>query len=177
MKAWRSVTSNGIAMQRLKFTTLLLSPLHFSHTSFKPIRCFSSSTISPWSGLHSWRTSPLNQNRKWGPLSPQPEPNLHDSPFGEASSLAEFGSIVLSTTDPLQKSRLSHVAFSLWRRGHLPLGQSDPPSRPARPQKPQLVCSLFCTPRVCFNSWIGFLMTHFRNLKPHCGNFAFFHSF
>lgn len=127
-------------MQLLKITTLLLSPLHFSHTSFKPVRCFSSSTISPWSGLHSWRNSPLNQNRKWGPLSPQPEPtNLHDSPFREASSLAEFGSIVLSTTDPLEKSRLSHVAFSLWRRGDLPLGQSDPPSRPARPQKPELV--------------------------------------
>ncbi|PNX89934.1 hypothetical protein L195_g046057 [Trifolium pratense] len=149
-------------MQRLKLTTLLLlspspppPPLHCSHSSLK---CFSSisssSSVSPWSGLHSWRNSPLNENRKWGPLGPQhqPEPDLNHSPFGEASSLAEFGSIVLSTTDPLQKSHLSHVAYSLWRSRNLPLGQSDPPSRPARPEKPQLVCSRFRPPTVCFNS-------------------------
>ncbi|XP_058753540.1 uncharacterized protein LOC131626723, partial [Vicia villosa] len=96
---------------------------------------------SPWSGLHSWRHSPLNENRNWGPHGPHPapEPDLNDSPFGEASSLAEFGSIVLSTTDPLTKSHLSHLAYSLWRRHNLPIGLSDPPSRPARPEKPLLV--------------------------------------
>ncbi|CAK8536352.1 unnamed protein product [Lathyrus sativus] len=133
-------------MQYLKSTTLLLSPspLTFSHGSLKHTKCFSSlssSTVSPWSGLHSWRHSPLNENRNWGPLGPHPaqEPDLNDSPFGEASSLAEFGSIVLSTTDPLTKSHLSHVAYSLWRRHNVPIGLSDPPSRPARPEKPILV--------------------------------------
>lgn len=147
------------AMQHLKFTTLLLSPspLNLSHRSLKHIKCFSSlssSTVSPWSGLHSWRHSPLNENRNWGPHGPHPapEPDLNDSPFGEASSLAEFGSIVLSTTDPLTKSHLSHLAYSLWRRHNLPIGLSDPPSRPARPEKPLLVRSFFRLPRVCFNS-------------------------
>jgi hypothetical protein len=148
--------------------------LHCSHCSLK---CFSSS-VSPWSGLHSWRNNPLNENRNWGPLGPQPEPvpepDLHHSPFGEASSLSEFGSIVLSTTDPLQKSHLSHVAYSLWRTRNLPLGQSVPPSQPARPEKPQLVCSLFRPPPVCFNSWIAYLMTHFHYLKPHYGKITFF---
>ncbi|XP_004487175.2 uncharacterized protein [Cicer arietinum] len=135
-------------MHHLKLTMLLLSPStshtlwHCSHRSLK-LRCFSSlssSCVTPWSGLQSWRDSPLNGNRKWGPLGPQPEHDLHDdSPFGQASSLAEFGSIVLSTADPLAKSRLSHLAYSLWRRRNLPLGISDPPSRPARPEKPQLV--------------------------------------
>lgn len=151
-------------MHHLKLTMLLLSPStshtlwHCSHRSLK-LRCFSSlssSCVTPWSGLQSWRDSPLNGNRKWGPLGPQPEHDLHDdSPFGQASSLAEFGSIVLSTADPLAKSRLSHLAYSLWRRRNLPLGISDPPSRPARPEKPQLVRSLFCPPPVCFNSWMN----------------------
>ncbi|CAL5200340.1 unnamed protein product [Lathyrus oleraceus] len=133
-------------MQYLKSTTLLLSPspLNFSHRSLNHTKCFSSlssSTVSPWSGLHSWRHTPLNENRNWGPLGPHPAPeaDLNDSPFGEASSLAEFGSVVLSTTNPLTKSHLSHVAYSLWRRHNLPIGLSDPPSRPARPEKPILV--------------------------------------
>ncbi|XP_061350143.1 uncharacterized protein LOC133295342 isoform X2 [Gastrolobium bilobum] len=115
---------------------------------FKP-RCFFSSSsssssvlkVSPWHGLHAWRESPLNENRKWGPNGPEPEPEpkFRDSPFGQASSLAELGSVVLSTSDPLAKSHLSHMAYSIWRRHNLPLGLAEPPPRPARPEKPELV--------------------------------------
>lgn len=153
--------------------SLSLSP---SHCSLKP-RCFSSSKVTPWPGLRAWRDSPLNENRKWGPHGPEPEPEFSDSPFGQASSLAEFGSIVLSTSDPLAKSHLSHVAFSLWRRHNLPLGLSEPPSRPARPQNPQFVRPLFRPPPACFKVSIGelaYLMTLCHHLKPHYGNLAFF---
>lgn len=97
-----------------------------------------------WSGLHNWRRSPLNRDRQWGPHGPIRE---HDgvelSPpppdFSSCSSLAEMGGIVLSTADPLTKAKLSHFAYSKWRREGFPVGVSDAPSRPARPVKPQLV--------------------------------------
>ncbi|KAG6722777.1 hypothetical protein I3842_03G177600 [Carya illinoinensis] len=127
---------------------------HLPPSTFKPIYCpasfsFSSSLqYSPWSGLQAWRDSPLNENRLWGPNGPeslvlQPPSsatNNCDNPIGSASSLAELGALVLSTSDPLAKSRLSHLAYSRWRRENLPLGVvSDPPSRPARSPKPELV--------------------------------------
>lgn len=119
---------------------------------FKP-KSFSSSSsaqYSPWSGLQSWRESPLNEDRFWGPNGPEP---LHvqsqpweidaynSSAVSSASSLAELGALVLSTTCPLAKSRLSHLAFSKWRLENLPLGVCEPPSHPARPPKPELVRS------------------------------------
>lgn len=69
------------------------------------------------------------------PIGPDDENSQVDS----ATSLAEMGAMVLSTTDPLTKSRLSHLAYSRWRREKLPIGASEPPDRPARPSKPQLV--------------------------------------
>lgn len=134
-------------MQRLKFKSML-SPSFSSPLpplNFKPC---SSLQYSPWSGLQAWRESPLNENRIWGPNGPQslvlqsPSSAVDncDSSIGSASSLAELGSLVLSTSDPLTKSKLSHLAYSRWRRENLPLGLvSDPPSRPARPLKPKLV--------------------------------------
>uniref|UniRef100_A0A7N2MBY1 Ferritin-like superfamily n=1 Tax=Quercus lobata TaxID=97700 RepID=A0A7N2MBY1_QUELO len=113
--------------------------------NFKPC---SSLQYSPWPGLQAWRESPLNENRIWGPNGPQslvlqsPSSAVDncDSSIGSASSLAELGALVLSTSDPLTKSKLSHLAYSRWRRENLPLGLvSDPPSRPARPLKPELV--------------------------------------
>ncbi|CAL0322575.1 unnamed protein product [Lupinus luteus] len=139
-----------LTMQRLKLPIMLPSlPLSLSlthslfHFNFKP-KSFSSSSsssqISLWSGLQSWRETPLNHDRKWGPHGPQPEPTTHsDTPFGKASTLAELGSIVLSTSDPLAKANLSHLAYSTWRRHNLPVGETKPPSRPARPDKPLLV--------------------------------------
>ena len=139
---------------RIQVMQLSLSPPHCSFfrsrlslSNLKPTSFSSSSSFkfSPWSGLEAWRESPLNHDRIWGPNGPQPEPepepktHLHYTPFGEASTLAELGSIVLSTSDPLAKSRLSHLAYSTWRLHSLPLGQSQPPPRPARPPKPQLV--------------------------------------
>ncbi|PIA32963.1 hypothetical protein AQUCO_04200005v1 [Aquilegia coerulea] len=55
------------------------------------------------------------------------------------SSLSEYGALVLSTSDPLAKSKLSHLAYSKWRHGELSIGVSTPPNQPARPSKPQLV--------------------------------------
>ncbi|KAK7324691.1 hypothetical protein VNO77_28447 [Canavalia gladiata] len=114
----------------------VVSPSHL------PLRCSKLRRLCCWRGLDAWRDSALNENRMWGPHGPQPHPQplqLPESPFGQASSLAELGSIVLSTTDPLTKSHLSHLAYSIWRRHNLPLGLSIPPSPPARPHKPQLV--------------------------------------
>lgn len=106
----------------------------------------SSSQFSVWSGLQNWRNNPLNENRFWGPNGPEPLQNSStcdthtNTSIGCASSLAELGAIVLSTPDPLSKSLLSHLAFSKWRNLNLPIGVCSPPSRPARPPKPQLVC-------------------------------------
>lgn len=108
-----------------------------------------------WSGLHNWRRSPLNRDREWGPNGPIHEHNeIEDttsSPdFCSCSSLAEMAGVVLSTSDPLAKAKLSHAAYAKWRREGLPIGLSDPPSSPARPAKPQLV--------YCFD-WSGHLIS------------------
>ncbi|KAJ6830076.1 uncharacterized protein M6B38_126005 [Iris pallida] len=95
-----------------------------------------------WSGLQKWRDSPPNPNRQWGPTAPTPPlptpppPLPHPNP---PSSLAEFGSLILSTPDPLTKSSLSHLAFSLWHTRQIPVGLARPPDNPARPDKPVLV--------------------------------------
>lgn len=134
-------------MLRLKFKSMLSSTLRWSLRSPAPLplppnssSSFSSSLqYSPWSGLQAWRDSPLNQDRIWGPNGPQPSSPV-PIPIDSASSLAELGALVLSTSDPLTKSRLSHFAYSRWRHENLPLGLvSGPPSRPARPLKPELV--------------------------------------
>ncbi|KAG8364761.1 hypothetical protein BUALT_Bualt18G0032400 [Buddleja alternifolia] len=51
-----------------------------------------------------------------------------------------MGGVVLSTSDPLTKAKLSHLAYIKWRQEGLPVGVSDaPPPTPSRPPKPQLV--------------------------------------
>lgn len=127
----------------LRFSHL---PTHFRYTKLR--FCSSSSQFSPWSGLQSWRESPLNEDRFWGTSGPQPLSNTEvlNTPAAleaSGSSLAELGSLVLSTSDPLTKSKLSHLAFSRWRNEGLPIGLCQPPSRPARPTNPQLVCFPF----------------------------------
>ncbi|OMO93859.1 hypothetical protein CCACVL1_06320 [Corchorus capsularis] len=92
----------------------------------------------------SWRESPLNEERFWGPNGAQPPLKDTETPLEvevEAcgSSLAELGALVLSTPDPLTKSKLSHLAFSRWRNQNLPIGICHPPPRPARPPTPLLV--------------------------------------
>ncbi|XVF60901.1 hypothetical protein PTKIN_Ptkin08bG0085500 [Pterospermum kingtungense] len=131
----------------LKIRTMVLAPkLRFSsfrpHFHYTKLRLTSSSVPSPWSGLRSWRESPLNEDQFWGSDGPQPQPLLQYSQHSleaSGSSLAELGALVLSTSDPLTKSKLSHLAFSKWRNENLPIGLCQPPSRPARPSKPQLV--------------------------------------
>ncbi|KAK9150451.1 hypothetical protein Syun_008760 [Stephania yunnanensis] len=108
-----------------------------------------SSSFAPWRGLQSWRDGPLNEDRRWGSNGPEPLPSPQSPPYTEsvadddptasASSLSELGALVLSTSDPLAKSRLSHLAFSRWRRERLGIGVAKPPDRPARPPKPYLV--------------------------------------
>ncbi|GER56507.1 2-nonaprenyl-3-methyl-6-methoxy-1,4-benzoquinol hydroxylase [Striga asiatica] len=95
-----------------------------------------------WSGLPCWRRSPINKDRYWGPNGPIQEPSevqVIPADIGSCSSLAEMGSVVISTADPLAKAKLSHLAYSKWRQEGLPVGVSDAPSSPARPPKPQLV--------------------------------------
>ncbi|KAL8510904.1 hypothetical protein ACS0TY_017645 [Phlomoides rotata] len=97
-----------------------------------------------WSGLDYWRRNPLNRDRYWGPNGPIQQQNEIDSNspcsvFSSCTSLAEMGGVVLSTEDPLVKANLSHLAYTKWRKEGLPVGVSDAPSRPARPDKPQLV--------------------------------------
>uniref|UniRef100_A0A7N0V472 Uncharacterized protein n=1 Tax=Kalanchoe fedtschenkoi TaxID=63787 RepID=A0A7N0V472_KALFE len=104
---------------------------------FKAFTVSASIQYTPWSGLQSWRANPLNEERKWGPSGPQFHPPLQ-LPL-QGSSLAELGAIVLSTSDPLEKSRLSHLAYTQWRLHKLPVGTADAPHTPARPLKPLLV--------------------------------------
>ncbi|CAN7053671.1 unnamed protein product [Brassica oleracea var. botrytis] len=99
-----------------------------------------------WSGLDTWRNSPINDLRLWGPNGPLlPSSNSTSSTshglVSAAPSLADLGALVLSTPDPLSKSHISHLAFSRWRRdNNLPVGSiSNLPSSPARPPKPLLV--------------------------------------
>lgn len=112
--------------------------------SLKPKLSFSSSCLKypQWSGLLTWRESSLNEDRLWGPKGPEPPVHpvkSNDDKMASASSLAELGALVLSTPDPITKSNLSHLAYSTWRLKQLPIGVSEPPARPARPPKPQLV--------------------------------------
>lgn len=135
-------------------TALRIKPTHFS-LAHKAIPKSLSTSISPsqyrpWSGLHLWRQSPINEGRLWGPTGPEPPPEksvtaavtddagLHAA-VELASSLAEMGFLVLSTADPFSKSKLSHLAYSRWRHQNLPVGAFDPPAQPARSPKPQLV--------------------------------------
>ncbi|KAI4333878.1 hypothetical protein L6164_018633 [Bauhinia variegata] len=121
--------------------------LHFKPTCFSssPSPASSSFQYSAWSGLQAWRENPLDENRNWGPNGPEPLPlflsttSAIETAIEQASSLAELGSLVLSTADPLAKAHLSHLAYSMWRCCNLPLGKSRPPARPARPAKPKLV--------------------------------------
>lgn len=107
-----------------------------------------------WSGLDNWRHGPLNRDRFWGPNGPFQGLNQTDTDTGmgtdpplvllsSCSSVAEMGAVVLSTADPLTKSKLSHFAYDKWRREGLPIGVSQAPPRPARPLNPQLVIFLF----------------------------------
>ena len=89
----------------------------------------------------------MNEDRVWGSKSPEPPLKVQqvDIATGLGSSLAELGALVLSTSDPIAKSQLSHFAYSKFRTHGLPIGVSDPPTRPARPAKPKLVTA----PSVC----------------------------
>ncbi|XP_078431898.1 diiron containing four-helix bundle family ferritin protein, putative (Protein of unknown function DUF455) [Wolffia australiana] len=93
-----------------------------------------------WPGLPYWRANPINDNLIWGPDGPQKPPFSPKTPPENAvSSLAEYGTLVLRNPDPQEKARLTHLAFSRWIEGNLPIGESQPPDRPARPTKPELV--------------------------------------
>lgn len=114
-----------------------------------------------WSGLQKWRDSSINQDRLWGQKGPQPllEHCNSSSDLDAFSSLSEMGALVLSTPDPLQKSMLSHLAFSKWKHFGLPVGVCSPPVGPSRPSKPQLVSlslvTLLCFAYVFSNYWLN----------------------
>lgn len=156
-------------MHSLKLRTMLsttlrcifcssFSPPHKSLNPKKPFCSSSSSVQYPkqearaqlqgacWSGLDNWRNNPLNHSRFWGPNGPQPPTVLEETNerihLLSCLSLAEMGAVVLSAADPLKKSKLSHLAFTRWFEEGLPIGVSEPPLKPARPSKPELVCFL-----------------------------------
>lgn len=143
-------------MQRIKLNVMLSTMIRCAWCSqtppphsLNPKLSFSSSSCPKypqWSGLQTWRETSLNEDRLWGSKGPEPpvQPvKSNDHKMASASSLAELGALVLSTPDPITKSNLSHLAYSTWRLKQLPIGVSEPPARPARPPKPQLVCFLF----------------------------------
>ncbi|XP_023530441.1 uncharacterized protein LOC111793010 [Cucurbita pepo subsp. pepo] len=146
---------NERAMQRLQLKALLIWPtfrcsfranIHSQSVKLNSSLSLSSSLeYTPWSGLKAWRQSPINENRFWGSNGPEALVEsssngfLFDSRIESASSLAELGALVLSTSDPLIKSRLSHLAYSRWSLEDLPIGVFEAPRRPARPPQPKLV--------------------------------------
>eukprot|EP01018_Ginkgo_biloba_P015835 Gb_22758 [translate_table: standard] len=100
-----------------------------------------SSTASEWQGLATWRTSPVNENRRWGLCGPDAADKSTTIPeeiSGNVYSLAEWGALVLSTADPARKACLSHHAYKQWCQQKLPLGVVKAPDGPARPNKPIL---------------------------------------
>ncbi|XP_020595901.1 uncharacterized protein LOC110035911 isoform X2 [Phalaenopsis equestris] len=123
---------------------MLATPLR--HRIFTPIKHpYQPSTTPPLryhcSALHEWRNTPINENRSWGPVGPQPSdlrptPSSGDDFTVSFSSLADYAAFILSTPDPLLKSRISHLAFSRWRSHSLPVGSVLPPDHPARPARP-----------------------------------------
>ena len=125
----------------------MLSPAKCSagaiaHLSATPSADNLSTIPRPWSGLQNWRENPINDKLIWGPDGPLRPPvsdhstdNLTEK---SVASLAEYGALVLHTSDPQEKARISHLAFERWICGELPVGESQPPDRPARPTKPSL---------------------------------------
>lgn len=112
---------------------------------------------------------PVVQNRQDPPHFLPTLIDLGDeNPIEKASSLAELGTLVLSTSDTLKKSKLSHLAYSRWRQDLLPVGASGPPPRPARPPKPELVWFSysydFQTFVICCGDLLGSLETSWGKL-------------
>lgn len=58
-----------------------------------------------------------------------------------AGSLAEYGKLVLTTSDPYEKARLTHVGWRAFLSNihSMPVGHVEAPPVPARPVKPELV--------------------------------------
>ena len=59
-----------------------------------------------------------------------------------ARSLAECGKVILETSDPYEKARLTHEAWRAFLNDgeqRMPIGFAEPPPIPARPRRPELV--------------------------------------
>ncbi|XP_016545346.2 uncharacterized protein HI_0077 isoform X1 [Capsicum annuum] len=149
-------------MSCIKFGLILKSSLCSFQLPQRTISTLKNSIHYPelpnqWTGLHNWRHTSLNHDRFWGPNGPDivplsaksiQESTLFDSIYS-ASSLAEMGAVVLCTSDPLMKSKLTHLGYCRWRQEGLPVGNYVPPVRPARPENPQLVASRGSSCWVC----------------------------
>ncbi|KAI3996860.1 hypothetical protein MKX01_021136 [Papaver californicum] len=145
---FQKVVLKNMSLKQM-FSPPVRCALCFNYPSPRSVKanafCSSSSSsieYHPWTGLQIWRESSLNNNRTWGSNGPEQAPLSQtddNDVIASASSLSELGTLVLSTSDPLTKCKLSHLAYTRWRRENLPLGVSTPPDRPARPPKPNLV--------------------------------------
>ncbi|GAB2214880.1 hypothetical protein Drorol1_Dr00019245 [Drosera rotundifolia] len=128
LKNWRTMFLPSFAARTTKpFTTIPTTTwAHYRH----------------WPGLNQWRTNPINPNRHWGPSGPQPPParSPGDDAVRSASSLAELGRLVLTTVDPMEKSRVSHFGFCRYLQGEIGVGVcGETPEMPARPETPRMV--------------------------------------
>lgn len=118
----------------------------------RTIHCYSTShskerITQHWPGLHSYRSSSLDDRRYWHPHLPRPSshppPTQHTSPTFEdpkLPSLAHYAHKILSTPDIRQKCELTHMAFAEHLQGRLPMGSLPPrDGPPARPSQPELL--------------------------------------
>ncbi|CAL9771200.1 unnamed protein product [Musa acuminata subsp. burmannicoides] len=141
----RSFSSAAENMESGVDSTLMpfVRPCHAHRVAFSSATVLSASgQPRPWTGLQSWREAPANEDRVWGPHGPSPPPTPPLEPdltTMTAASLAECAALVLSSSDPLAKSTLSHLAYTRWCRREILVGTASPPSRPARPDRPLLV--------------------------------------
>ncbi|KAH7422973.1 hypothetical protein KP509_12G033700 [Ceratopteris richardii] len=108
------------------------------------VRLCTRATADEWEGLQAWRSSSVDERRFWGPKNTciQPSTFTTSPPLNGSncpSTLAEWGALVLSTSDPHLKASITHHAFRLWSNHQLSLGTANAPDRPARPEKPILV--------------------------------------
>lgn len=98
--------------------------------------------VHEWEGLRAWRQG-VNDVHAWStegsgkPCRAAGGGAVDCGPL--PGTLAECGRLVLNTADPHLKMALTHSAFARWCTGSLPLGSTEAPACPARPDRPVLV--------------------------------------
>ncbi|DBA90836.1 hypothetical protein WJX77_005848 [Trebouxia sp. C0004] len=104
-------------------------------------RALTAAALPDWPGLQVWRDSEVDSRRVWGEKGAVPVDQAFaaEEQTPGVDTLACCAQQVLLTADPKQKAALTHRAWRRFTAGLMPVGQAEPPARPARPSKPQLV--------------------------------------